>query len=693
MSPIRILWFSSFIVFLFIVIIPSNAFPGTTENTAKDVWVGTVTASMDAGYYTETVTGTVQYMYNFSNQYEDHYKLAGGTIVWTAEGQDESCIYSGGPNTITITENNIDGEMIVMPDGRYTINNWLLDSPGMVTAACDGSSSEFNALLSSILAVPFQDPYYFISDSGRTMTGTYTLGVITFNWNLTSEPPQLEIDLTDYNNWMPRAGLDEKTPGNDLQIKARLLNADGSTSDHPADKFRFELVSASKEPGIAMNYPWQEAVTNDFDLQFLSDRNPDATKSDEQGQWLEMPVGLESSVTLTSFDWGAFGTLKVTASVDGIPITGYLKGDKQTKDILIPKRAKDSRIADIWKTKNNANGLADDSDNDNTPTGDGHPGDGLSLYEEYRGFMENEKHITTKPNYKDLFIYDEIGGRSKQGIALFAATTKLKVHHELTSNEFPVGSVINFNHGDGPHLVDQHGIRITTGTDSIFNLAIGGPGLPRQIRYIAMSPVTLSSPDKIITLRSGGRTFRMQSDANIYTHELGHCVNIWHHGDIDDFTTWSIKHDNSGAIARDSTGYAVILEGGSQEIRVYLENGQRIVPFWLQYADSAGIHPRIWVGYRQGQHSGVQNCIMRYDNANAYATTSEIRYLVLNPALGSAGTIRNIFCSSQTGTGINAPNRKPRTRFGNASSSASAGPANRGQCLKRICVNDSRPNH
>ena len=185
----------------------------------------------------------------------------------------------------------------------------------------------------------------------------------------------------------------------------------------------------------------------------------------------------------------------------------------------------------------------------------------------------------------------------------------------------------------------------------------------------------------------------MQSDANIYTHELGHCVNIWHHGEIDDFTTWSIKHDNSGAIARDSTGYAVILEGGSQEIRVYLENGQRIVPFWLQYADSAGIHPRIWVGYRQGQHSGVQNCIMRYDNANAYATTSEIRYLVLNPALGSAGTIRNIFCSSQTGTGINAPNRKPRTRFGNASSSASAGPANRGQCLKRICVNDSRPNH
>jgi len=70
----------------------------------------------------------------------------------------------------------------------------------------------------------------------------------------------------------------------------------------------------------------------------------------------------------------------------------------------------------------------------------------LTLFEEYRGFMENAKHIRLDPKTKDLFIVDKLGGRSKDGIALVRNLTGYAVHDELIPNvEADAQGVVNRN--------------------------------------------------------------------------------------------------------------------------------------------------------------------------------------------------------------------------------------------------------
>src|SRR6185295_18202278 len=94
---------------------------------------------------------------------------------------------------------------------------------------------------------------------------------------------------------------------------------------------------------------------------------------------------LSAGVRLSSFDFGAYGELKVTARVNGQDIVGYWKKDpdKRRQPLLLPKRKPESHIADKWKEDNGATDLEDDDDSEGDPVGDEHRGDGLTLYEEY----------------------------------------------------------------------------------------------------------------------------------------------------------------------------------------------------------------------------------------------------------------------------------------------------------------------
>ncbi len=174
-------------------------------------------------------------------------------------------------------------------------------------------------------------------------------------------------------------------------------------------------------------------------------------------------------------DWGAWATLNVSATVQGFPIKGHLQGDPTT-DILLPKRQPGSHIADSWKTAQNVPLSTPDTD-DSEPNPAGRPdciGDGFTLYEEYRGFMENGKHIEGDPHNKDFFIVNEIGADAEPGIFLFTALTGLTVHKDIQENEvetgptpFTIGGVpqegrplINFNTSQGAFEVQQHGVLI-----------------------------------------------------------------------------------------------------------------------------------------------------------------------------------------------------------------------------------------
>src|SRR5207237_176943 len=98
-------------------------------------------------------------------------------------------------------------------------------------------------------------------------------------------------------------------------------------------------------------------------------------------------------VDVSSFDYGAFGTLSATARLtSGREINAIVQGPRGGKKIR----------AFAWKRDHDT--LDDDrSDNDNAPEGDGAKGDGFTLFEEYRGVMIDHHWTDLDPKKKDFF--------------------------------------------------------------------------------------------------------------------------------------------------------------------------------------------------------------------------------------------------------------------------------------------------
>lgn len=199
------------------------------------------------------------------------------------------------------------------------------------------------------------------------------------------------------------------------------------------------------------------------------------------------------------------------------------------KKIRIPKSSEDSHIADVWKVGKTVG--ADADDRDPSPNGDGTPGDGLTNYEEYRGFYENGKHIEGDPGVKEIFVRNRTGGLSQPGIDMFGDISAVKVHGTLREDELPADRVINRNHREAPHVVDQHGLII--GLDKRLTneaLAYGGPSTPKGITFIGVDSHV-------------GKTWSSENIRVAVAHVLAHAVNVYHHGEGDSKVSWTMSKD------------------------------------------------------------------------------------------------------------------------------------------------------
>ena len=503
----------------------------------------------------------------------------------------------------------------------------------------------------------------------------------TLTWNLhrgPSEPANLDlvVEAWDYDDWLPEGRDDEQTPGRGLGLTARLQASDGGPPPVAAKKFIFELVGVSREPGIALNFPKNPAKRPDFDLRFDQRYAPSLIIA-PNGQRAEARfegVGAESmSTILSSFDWGAYGQLRVTAVLaDCRHIVGYLKGQPGRELIPVPKRAADSLIGDAWPH----GARPDNEDSDNDPVGDGWAGDGLTLYEEYRGFYENGHHLRTDPAKKDLFIRDKIGGKSKAGIMVFAQGTGLAVHHELTDAEIGDDRQINFNHATGPHVVAQHAVVLVVGHKAGISQAsaVGTPGQVAQVEVWAclFHP---NSTECAGYAQNGAHPLQGRY-AHTVAHELGHAANIKHHGQGDDFRVrWKAGQQNGQpaileTVLDPASGQAL---GPSHVIRVLGEDGHEFAPTDAPIRN--GIE--VYVAKKGGQHSGDETCFMRYETADAYvsAKNAAVRYFT------AGGEVPGLeLCATKEGTGVNAPDHMPESRYG---------PATFGNCQGQLRANDN----
>lgn len=502
-------------------------------------------------------------------------------------------------------------------------------------------------------------------------------GTLTLQVALSPNPPE-KVELiveppADLAKWRPIGGEDETIAGDFIPIKVRLQKPGGGVPKTKVTRFKYQLLDTSSEKGVCMNWPRQPASPQPRDLQFEPGQNGGLTIGDSERQSASQVGGMMTAggVVISCFDYGASGRFIAEAELeDGRTILGVVQGT-QLEYLNLPARANDSRIASVFLQDHGATGLKDDDDSENDPVGDGFKGDGLTLYEEYRGFKHGDGWVTGDPKTKDVFVINGLRGMRQvlRGIALFEVVTRFNVHSLLREYQVNDQRVINFNHTDAPHVVDQHVIRIraerkmSEGADAARVEKIGTPGIARSV---------LIPPDWPVFSTTHGRTY--EYFAATLAHEMLHDCNVYHHGEVDKIVEWQYVPGSPAQVVESDYGPITVMD----------ENGQVITPD-QGFPDPAHLSKRkVWIGIDQGQHSGDEDCLMRYDCAFAYRakTDPSVRYLARGESTGMG------FCVTAAGTGVNASSHRPQSRYSSTAPPGVGVEDQRGKCKFQLRVND-----
>ena len=173
----------------------------------------------------------------------------------------------------------------------------------------------------------------------------------------------------------------------------------------------FSLSNVTDWEGYCMNAGSQSDADKDLKLN-EGDQDDSIVSWDGGGQtisasWIGDAPGA-FPLKVRAYDYGAYG--KVTAKL-------YTQDpEPPSSTVSIPRDKNNNWIADGWRVEN-YDAAADD---ETGPGGNTYPGDGFSVFEEYRGFMVKGNHVDTDPTQKDVFVYSEVTVGSVQNLVGYA---------------------------------------------------------------------------------------------------------------------------------------------------------------------------------------------------------------------------------------------------------------------------------
>jgi hypothetical protein len=512
-------------------------------------------------------------------------------------------------------------------------------------------------------------------------------GTLSLRFVLSPHPPE-DVELiieppANYVRWMPVAGDNEKTAGDRVPIKVTLQKRGGGAPQSRPTRFTYNLWNTSREKGVCLNWPLNPEADPPPDLQFELDANQHlVVEGNDRQRAVEVSGALVGNVTVSSFDYGAYGEFEAIAELEnGQFVYGNVQGRPSGELLKLPDCAPNSKVAKAFFNARGLGQLADDDDSEADPVGDGFKGDGFTLYEEYRGFMHGDDWTALDPKKKDVSVLNNLRSCPEvdAGIGIFERATGLNVHRLLREYQVRADNLINFNHTSGPHLTEQHviriqpGITVAQGATFANALNVGPPGKAKMIRM---------PPD--LGQHRGAAFFTMT-----IAHEMLHCCNVFHHGESDPVVLWSYQPPGNQMYEHAAFGTTpqgrLVGSGAGVPITVKKEDGSVLLP---QGFFKPGItEGKVDLGIAHGLHSGAEDCLMRYSIAFAYRSTADpsVRYLTGGEQMGAA------LCTSRDGTGVNG-SRQPQSRYSWAALVSDGIPEvlkNRGDCEHQIRVSDN----
>lgn len=357
----------------------------------------------------------------------------------------------------------------------------------------------------------------------------------TISWHLSRETTNAELIVTpeNYHDWMPEPGRDELTKGNSIKIGLKVQGPNGQAPASRVRSFELKLSNTSREPGITLNAPLTPLTTLP-DLRFLPQSNAAITEEFQNAD-IRCQDGSSGSIIIGSFDGGAYTTLTAVAILeDNSRLEGHLLISGGNTEIPIPKRDPNSKIAlKWWNTHNNP---ADEYD-DETSAGNSNNGDGLTAYEEYRGVMSRGRHKRLDAKEKEVGVWMKPGEIFfyREGLTWFENATGMKVI-QFSDNEIGADRRLNKNFQTA-HAYDQYALKLTKRNlrRGVMGRVAPYPGIPRAVQNVFIDFNQISQRYDLEQLEARAlnvpvRFTHEELKAKTISHELGHAINIQHHG-------------------------------------------------------------------------------------------------------------------------------------------------------------------
>src|SRR6185295_1285186 len=154
----------------------------------------------------------------------------------------------------------------------------------------------------------------------------------------------------------------------------------------------------------------------------------------------------------------------------------------------LPKRKRESKVADKWKLDMGAQG--EDGEDSDKQQDNGKDGDGLTLYEEYRGLIAKGQHTRDHPagtdgakpltpRKKDLIVHNRFKNDAliRKGLDLFEKASGIHVV-EVDDDEIPESRRVNVNAGQIT-VTEQYGLRLEDGSEPG---ALGATDFKKRVR-------------------------------------------------------------------------------------------------------------------------------------------------------------------------------------------------------------------